>query len=94
MIALSETEELENKRKRLRFRSWHRGTRESDLLLGSFADRHIEAFDEDQLERYAALIECNDPDIYNWMTGREAVPAEHDNDVMRLLRDHQYRPAL
>ena len=91
---ISPGQELETKRKRLRFRSWHRGTRESDLLLGSFADLHVAAFDEGQLDRFAALIENNDPDIYNWMTGREPVPAEHDNDVMRLLREHRYRPAV
>ena len=92
MVGQAAAEQIEIKRKRLRFRSWHRGTRESDLLLGSFADQHVLAFDEAQLDRFAALIENNDPDIYNWMTGREPVPAEHDHDVMRLLQQHQFRP--
>ena len=92
MSGRAEAEGLDTKRKRLRFRSWHRGTRESDLLLGSFADRYVFAFDPDQLDRFAALIDNNDPDIYNWMTGREPVPAEHDHDVMRLLQQHQFRP--
>jgi antitoxin CptB len=78
-------ETVEVRRKRLTFRSWHRGTREADILLGRFADRHLPNFDEGQLERYERLLELSDPDLYNWMSAREPVPPEHDNDVMRLL---------
>ncbi len=46
----------EIQRRRLRFRSWHRGTREADLMLGRFADAHLAAFTTDQLDRYAALL--------------------------------------
>src|SRR6516162_7294667 len=65
------------RRKRLSFRSWHRGTRESDLILGRFADAH--------LARYEALLECSDADLFDWITGRAALPPEHDHDVTRLL---------
>ena len=85
-------ESLESRRKRLRFRSWHRGMREMDLLMGSFADAHVPNFDEDRLDRYEALLELSDPDLYNWMTDREPVPEEHDNDVMRLLMRFRYTP--
>ena len=44
----------EIRRKRLSFRSWHRGTRESDLILGRFADAHLATFDDGQLDRYEA----------------------------------------
>jgi antitoxin CptB len=73
------------RRKRLLYRSWHRGTRESDLILGRFADAHIAAFDEPQLDRYEALLECSDADLFDWVTGRASPPAAHDNDVTRLL---------
>jgi antitoxin CptB len=43
-------------RKRLRFRSWHRGTREMDLILGRFADAHLAAMDRGQLDRYGRLL--------------------------------------
>lgn len=65
---------LENRRKRLQFRSWHRGTREMDLLLGTFADREVPHFSESELAAYEDLLTQNDPDLYNWMTGREAPP--------------------
>jgi antitoxin CptB len=70
---------------RLRFRSGHRGTREMDLLLSHFAAAHLAAFSPDELDQYEALLECNDPELYNWITGAERVPAEHDSGVMRKL---------
>ena len=72
-------------RKRLLFRSWHRGTRESDLILGRFADSPLAGFDEDQLGRYEALLECSDVDLFDWITGRATPPPEHNHDVTRLL---------
>ena len=75
----------EIRRKRLLFRSWHRGTRESDLILGRFADEHLARFGEGQLDRYEALLDCADADIFDWVSGRAAPPPEHDHDVTRLL---------
>ena len=73
------------RRKRLTFRSWHRGTRESDLVLGRFADAHLAGFDDGQLDRYEVLLECADADLLDWITGRAMPPPEHDHDVTRLL---------
>lgn len=78
-------------RKRLTFRSWHRGTREVDLLLGKFADAHLHAFDAGQLETYDRFLNNSDPDIYNWITGQEPVPPAEDNAVIRLLVDFYKR---
>ena len=80
-------EPLEVRRKRLRFRSCHRGMKELDVLLGRFVERHLESLSRAQLDRYESLIECPDPDIYLWILGRAAPPALHDTDVMALLRD-------
>jgi antitoxin CptB len=71
--------------KRLSFRSWHRGTREMDLLLGRFADAYLHGFTAEQLDLYEDILQCSDPDIYSWITHRESLPAAHNNDVMRLL---------
>ena len=80
-------ETVETRRKRLRFRSWHRGTRELDLILGRFADRFLDNLTAEQLDRYEALIESPDPDIYRWVSGGEAPPAAHDNDVMAMIKN-------
>src|SRR5215470_16486949 len=68
------TASSEIRRKRLSFRSWHRGTRESDLILGRFADAYLTAFDEVQLDRYEALLDYPDADIFDWISGRAAPP--------------------
>ena len=72
-------------RKRLIFRSWHRGTREIDLMLGGFATAHIPQFDEAQLAAYDRFLNNSDPDIFNWITGQEPVPPAEDNAVVLLL---------
>ena len=73
------------RRKRLLFRSWHRGTREADLILGSFAEANLAAFDDTRLDRYEALLECPDADLFDWITGRAVPPPVYDHDVTRLL---------
>ena len=80
----------ETARKRLLFRSWHRGTREMDLLLGRFAERNLPAFTPGQLERFEALLEYPDSDIYDWMSGRRTPPAELDDDVIKLLVNFKF----
>jgi len=76
----------------MRFRSWHRGTRGSDRLLGEVGDRHLAGFGEDEIAQYERLLERSDPDIYNWYTGREAPPDELDGTVLRLLLDFKREP--
>src|SRR3977135_1271846 len=49
------TPDPEIRRKRLLFRAWHRGTREADLILGSFAEAHLAGFDVAQLDRFEAM---------------------------------------
>ena len=80
------------RRKRLLFRSWHRGTREADLILGSFANEHLAGFDEAQLDRYEALLDRPDPEIFDWLAGREPPPADCDHDVTRMLLAFRYTP--
>lgn len=72
-------------RKRLIFRSWHRGTREIDLLLGKFADTHVPDFDQAKVDQYERFLLNSDPDIYNWLTRVEPVPPAEDNAVVQML---------
>ena len=80
------------RRKRLLFRSWHRGTREADLILGTFAEANLAGFDESRLDDYEALLECPDADLFDWITGRAMPPPEYDTEVTRLLLAFRYRP--
>src|ERR1700750_2511882 len=74
------------RRKRLLFRCWHRGTQESDLILGPFAEDSLTTLDNDQLGRFEALLDCTDPDLFDWIFGVSDPPPEHDHDVMESLR--------
>jgi len=75
------------RRKRLLFRSWHRGTRELDLLLGGFAERYLSTLTTPQLEIYEQLLEFSDPDIYNWITEAEPVPMAAQSEILALLQN-------
>jgi antitoxin CptB len=72
--------------RRLLFRCWHRGTQESDLILGPFAEDSLKNLGGDQLGRFEALLDCTDPDLFDWIFGVSDPPPEHDHDVMQLLR--------
>lgn len=87
-------ETLEIRRKRLRYRSWHRGTKELDLLIGGFAARHLDELGESELDQFEAIMDANEHDIYAWLTGKAEVPGEHDNDVMHRLLNYSHADTL
>ena len=74
------------KRKKLLFRAWHRGTREADLLLGRFAEQALPDMDDAQLDVFAALLNEQDPDIYDWLTGAQTPPPEFTALIAGALR--------
>jgi antitoxin CptB len=76
--------------KRLKFRAWHRGFVEADLILGPFVDKHGAELSPDQLDRLEALLEENDHDIYAWIIGRAPTPAAFDTDVMELIKGFRF----
>lgn len=60
---------LDDRRKRLLYRCWHRGTREMDLILGRFADAHIAQLSDEDLAELERVIEAHDPDLYPAFAG-------------------------
>ncbi len=80
------THGLEPRRKRLLFRAWHRGTREMDLLMGTYAESVIETLSEDELTIFEALIEVPDRDLFSWIAQGEAVPSNYDTPVFHALK--------
>ncbi|MGJ4939206.1 succinate dehydrogenase assembly factor 2 [Bradyrhizobium sp. HKCCYLS1011] len=67
---------LDDHRKRLLFRCWHRGTREMDLILGRFADAEIATLNDEELAELERLLEIPDPDFYAALTGSLPLPPE------------------
>ena len=77
---------LDDRRKRLLFRCWHRGTREMDLILGRFADAEISAMHDDELAELERLIEVPDPDLYAALTGAIPPAAEHAGPLFERIK--------
>ncbi len=77
---------LDARRRRTLFRSWHRGMRETDLIMGRFADAEIANLSEAELADYESLLEAADQDIFGWLTGEKAVPSAYDTAVFRKLK--------
>jgi len=82
----------ETRLKRLRYRAWHRGTREADLLIGGFFDAHGESWDEAETALFEALLEEQDVDIMAWALGTQAVPDRWAGTVMAALKTLTYVP--
>jgi antitoxin CptB len=79
------SEGLDVRRRKLLFRAWRRGVRETDLIIGRFADVYIDRFDEPALDDFERLIEAPNAELYAWVTGVEAIPATYDTAVLRNL---------
>ena len=84
--------DLDTRRRKVLFRSWHRGMREVDLILGSFADGEIDRLSDDELDRYEALMAEPDADILKWVTGEAEVPACHDTPVFAKILSYREMP--
>jgi antitoxin CptB len=77
---------LDDRRKRLLFRCWHRGTREMDLILGRFADTEIAGLAEAELDQLEHLIELPDPDLYAALTGDAVLDPEYRSDLFDRIK--------
>jgi antitoxin CptB len=81
-------ESREIRLKRLRIRSWRRGTREMDLLLGPYSDGPLAELDEPALAAYEALLEVGDTDLYAWISGAKPAQPEHAPALARIRDWH------
>jgi antitoxin CptB len=77
---------LDDRRKRLLFRCWHRGTREMDLILGRFADAEIAKLADAELGQLERLIQLPDPDLYAALTGDSVLAPEYRSDLFDRIR--------
>jgi antitoxin CptB len=80
---------LDDRRKRAWFRAVRRGTKESDSVIGGFAERYLARLDEAQLARFEALLDCPDQDLLAWVAEIERAPAAFENDVLALMREYE-----
>ena len=76
---------LDARRRKLLFRSWHRGMREMDLILGTFADARIDALTDDEIDQYERLLDIPDPQLLPWITGESAAPLSVDTQILNIV---------
>ncbi len=82
---------LDERRRRLLFRATHRGTHETDLLVGGFVVANVHALTPAELDALEAVMELPDPDLADWLTGRVPVPEEVATPMLLRLRDAALR---
>ena len=80
------SETAEARLKRLSMRSWRRGTKEMDMILGPYSDACLAGLSDAQLDAYDRLLEENDQDLYQWVSG-QADPPDGVAAVIADLRD-------
>lgn len=79
------TADLDPRRAKALFRSWHRGTREMDLILGQFADAEIDKLNDDEMTQYEVLLDVADWDLFKWIIGEADVPPQYDSAAFRRI---------
>lgn len=80
--------DLETRRRRLVFRARHRGTFETDILIGGFVDRNVDRMDAAALTDMEAVLEMPDPDLSDWLFGRLPLPKERETPMLvAMIRD-------
>ena len=80
-------ETRDNRIRRLIYQSCYTGTRETDLLLGQFANKHLTTLEDQQLDEYEALMSQGDQNILSWVRGDSKIPANLDGTVFLLIKD-------
>jgi antitoxin CptB len=78
---------LEARRRRLRFRCWHRGIREMDLVFGRFADAQLADLSEPEIGEFERWLEIPDPQMFAYVNGAEAPPPGLDSALFKRLLD-------
>jgi antitoxin CptB len=79
-------------RKKALFRAWHRGTKEMDLLLGTFADAHLATLSDADFADFEQLMEVPDRDLFAWIIEREETPGNYDTAVFRQVKAFHLAP--
>ena len=72
--------------KRLTYRSWHRGCKETDLVLGNYCAKHVEQLSEADLQLFEAFLDEDDAEIWAWLTEKTLCPKAEYAPLLTALR--------
>ena len=78
--------DLTKRRKILKYRAHHRGIKEMDIVLGTYADKYLDELNEAQLDQFEELINIPDQDFFAYLTDQQDIPEELNNDIMKILK--------
>lgn len=81
---------MDARRRKLKFRAWRRGFREMDLIMGSFADAHLESMSEEDLSEFERLLATPDWEVFAWLVGQKPVPANFQSALLDRLMTFRY----
>jgi len=84
--ALTNQEINENLIKRLRYQSSHRGCKESDIILGKFAEEMLGGMDSEAVDIYANFLEESDSDIWDWLVEKTPCPKREYENLLAQIR--------
>ncbi|GGD99460.1 hypothetical protein GCM10011529_02000 [Polymorphobacter glacialis] len=87
---MDEPVSLDHRLRRLQFRAWHRGTREADLMIGGFADRYAQGWDDAQLRWFESLLDEQDVDVMGWAFGTIVAPETFEGPMLDALKKLDY----
>lgn len=88
-----EISEKEKRLKKIVYRSWYRGCKETDKILGGFAKKYIEELSPTELDEFELILDEQDVDLYNWLSGKKETPKNmKDNSIFQRLYD--FKPLI
>ena len=73
--------------RKLIYRSWHRGTKELDMILGKFAESNLHNLNETELNEYLVILDEEDPDLYQWLVNNQNPNKNIDMNIINKIRD-------
>lgn len=81
---------LSARMRRAKFRSWHRGTREADYMIGGFFDRYSAGWSEVELAWFEALLDYDDVEIMAWALQSQTPPDAVAGAQLSLMQRLDY----
>lgn len=83
---------LDHRLRRMKFRAHHRGTKEADILVGGYFDRHSPGWGEAECDWFERLCDVEDVDIMGWAFGTIVPPVEWQGEQLTALMTLDYVP--
>ena len=83
---------MDDELRALKWRAWHRGTKEADLMIGGFFDRYHAQWSDAERHWFSSLLGEQDVDIMAWAIGTADVPIPYQGPMMDLMKKLDFIP--